>query len=54
VSVLTGPSLLKRPCGPTADGRVIGARLPDGVCALATVREVELSNGAIACLGAIG
>ncbi|MEL7158101.1 MAG: J domain-containing protein [Actinomycetota bacterium] len=53
VSVLTGPSLLERPCGPTADGRVIGARLPDGVCPAGTVREVELSNGAIACLGPV-
>jgi hypothetical protein len=52
VSVLSGPSLLERPCGPGADGRIIGARLPDGVCPPATVREVVLSNGAIACLGA--
>lgn len=54
VSVLTGPSLLARPCDPTADGRVIGARLPDGVCPLGTIREVELTNGAIACLAAVG
>ena len=53
VTVLTGPSLLKRPCDPTADGQVIGARLPDGECPIATVREVELSNGAIVCLGAV-
>lgn len=53
VSVLTGPSLLERPCDVSADGRVIGARLPDGVCPVGTVREVELSNGAIACLGPI-
>ena len=54
VSVLTGPALLERPCGPTADGRVIGARLPDGECPVGTVNEVELSNGAIACLAAVG
>ncbi len=54
VSVLGGPSLLERPCGPTADGRVIGARLPDGVCPLGTIREVVLANGAIACLAAVG
>lgn len=53
VSVLTGPALLARPCDATADGRVIGARLPDGVCPLGTIREVELTNGAIACLAAI-
>jgi phosphatidylserine decarboxylase len=34
-----------------ADGKVIGARLPDGVCPIGTIREVELTNGAIACLG---
>ena len=50
VSVLTGPSLIARPCDATAEGRVIGARLPDGVCPVGTTREVELSNGAIACL----
>lgn len=53
VSVLTGPSLLARPCDATADGRVIGARLDDGLCPLGTVREVTLSNGAIACLAAV-
>ncbi len=51
VSVLTGPALLERPCDAIADGKVIGARLPDGVCPVGTVREVELANGAIACLG---
>ncbi|MEM7338561.1 MAG: DnaJ domain-containing protein [Actinomycetota bacterium] len=51
VSVLTGPSLLERPCGQGADGMVIGARLADGVCPIGTIREVFLTNGAIACLG---
>lgn len=53
VSVIGGPSLLARPCDANADGRVIGARETDGVCPLGTLREVELSNGAIACLGAV-
>lgn len=53
VSVIGGPSLLARPCDANADGLVIGAREPDGVCPLGTVRDVELSNGAIACLAAI-
>lgn len=51
VSVLTGPSLLKRPCGQGADGMVIGARLAEGECPIGTIREVFLTNGAIACLG---
>lgn len=54
VRVLTGPSLLEQPCGPTADGRVIGARMPDGFCVAGTIREVVLANGAIACLGSAG
>jgi hypothetical protein len=53
VSVIGGPSLLARPCDTNADGRVIGARQPDGACPLGTIREVELTNGAIACLGAV-
>ena len=53
VSVIGGPSLLGRPCDANADGVVIGARQPDGNCPLGTVREVELTNGAIACLGAV-
>lgn len=53
VSVIGGPSLLARPCDANADGVVIGARLPDGVCPATTIREVELTNGAIACLGRI-
>ncbi|MFV0260272.1 MAG: J domain-containing protein [Acidimicrobiales bacterium] len=51
VSVLSGPSLIERPCGPGADGRVIGAHLPGGVCPTGTTREVELSNETVACLG---
>lgn len=54
VVVTSGPALLEVPCTATADGRVIGARLPDGVCPLGTVRDVELSNGSIACLGSPG
>ena len=54
VSVIGGPSLLARPCDANADGRVIGARQPDGDCPLGTNREVELTNGAIACLGLVG
>lgn len=55
VRVLTGPSLLAQPCGPQADGRVIGARLdlPSSACPLGTVREVALSNGVVACLAAV-
>ncbi|MDH3684202.1 MAG: J domain-containing protein [Acidimicrobiia bacterium] len=53
VSVIGGPSLLARPCDANADGLMIGAREPDGVCPLGTVRDVELANGAIACLAAI-
>lgn len=51
VSVLSGPALIERPCGPGADGRVVGAHLPGGTCPLGTVREVELSNETVACLG---
>lgn len=50
VVVITGPALLEVPCTATADGRVIGARLPDGFCPPGTDRDVELSNGAIVCL----
>ena len=53
VTVLTGPALLSRPCDGGADGQVIGARLEDGECPVATIREVVLANGAIACLGAV-
>ncbi|MEM9564836.1 MAG: J domain-containing protein [Actinomycetota bacterium] len=54
VVVTSGPALLEVPCTATADGRVIGARLPDGVCPLGTVRDVELSNGSIVCLANAG
>ncbi len=53
VDVIGGPSLLEVPCTATADGRVIGAHLGDGSCPLGTIRELELSNGVRACLGAI-
>lgn len=53
VSVLQGPALLARPCDAGADGRVIGARQADGVCPIGTTREVELTNGAIACLASL-
>ncbi len=54
VVVTSGPALLEVPCTATADGRVIGARLPDGVCPLGTLRDVELSNGSIVCLASPG
>ncbi|MEM7272019.1 MAG: J domain-containing protein [Actinomycetota bacterium] len=54
VVVTSGPALIEVPCTQTADGRVFGARLPDGVCPLGTDREVELSNGAIVCLDNVG
>lgn len=54
VVVTSGPALLEVPCTSTADGRVIGARLADGVCPLGTDRDVELSNGSIVCLDAVG
>jgi hypothetical protein len=56
VSVLTGPSLLARPCDPSADGRVIGAResnVEGSTCPLGTTREVTLSNGVVACLAPV-
>ena len=56
VRVLTGPSLLAQPCGPQADGRVIGARLdlPSATCPPGTIREVALSNRVVACLAPVG
>ncbi len=53
VVVISGPALLEVPCTATADGRVFGARLPDGVCPLGTDREVTLSNGSIVCLDSV-
>lgn len=52
VVVSSGPALIEVPCSGTAE-RVIGARLPDGVCPLGTDRDVELSNGSIVCLDAL-
>ena len=54
VSILTGPALQPRPCDSSADYQVVGARLPDGECVLGTVVDLELLNGAIVCLGAVG
>lgn len=54
VVVTSGPALLEVPCGSSSAERVIGARLPDGVCPLGTVRDVELSNGSIVCLASSG
>ncbi len=54
VVVTSGPALLEVPCTANADGRVFGARLPDGVCPLGTDREVTLSNGSIVCLDTPG
>ena len=53
VRIATGPSLVAVPCdgGSLYDGRVIGARLEDGLCPTGTVREVPLSVDKIACLG---
>lgn len=51
VSVISGPALLEVPCSSNAE-RVIGARLPDGVCPFGTDRDVQLSNGSIVCLDA--
>ena len=54
VSVMGGGSLIERPCDATAHGRVIGARMPDGVCPVGTVKEASLSNGLVVCLGLVG
>lgn len=53
VRIATGPSLVAVPCdgGSLYDGRVIGARLEDGICPTGTVREVPLTVNKIACLG---
>jgi hypothetical protein len=51
VVVTSGPALLEVPCTASAEWRVVGARLPDGVCPLGTVQDIELSNGSIVCLG---
>ena len=53
VSITSGPALLEVPCTAAASGRVIGARLPDGVCPFGTAQEIELSNGSIACLASV-
>lgn len=53
VSVISGPALLEVPCSANSV-RVIGARLADGSCPLGTDRDVQLTNGAIVCLDAMG
>ncbi len=51
VRVIEGPSLLEVPCENVNDGRVIGARFPDGTCpAPLTTREISLSADTIVCL----
>lgn len=52
VRIIEGPTLLEVPCDRINDGRVIGARLPDGVCPVLTRREVSLDADTIVCLGA--
>lgn len=51
VRIIEGPTLLEVPCDRINDGRVIGARLPDGVCPALTQREVSLDAETIVCLG---
>ncbi len=53
VDVISGPALLEVPCTATADGKVIGAHLGDGVCPTATRTEIELTNGVFVCLAAV-
>jgi hypothetical protein len=51
VRLLEGPSLVEVPCDRVNDGRVIGARFPDGTCpAPLTTREISLSADTIVCL----
>ncbi len=51
VRLMQGPSLLEVPCDRINDGRVIGARFPDGTCpAPLTTAEISLSEDLIVCL----
>lgn len=54
VRIIGGPALLQIPCTGVYDGRVIGAYEEGGTCPdpTVTIREIELSNGITACLGA--
>ncbi len=51
VLVMSEGQLLPVPCDGLSDGRVIGAREPEGSCPAGTFREALLSNGLVACLG---
>lgn len=51
VRIIQGPTLLEVPCDRINDGRVIGARLPEGSCPALTVREISLDADTIVCLG---
>jgi len=53
VSLLAGGSLLERPCGPGAIGKVIGPRPNGESCPITTAREVLLSTGVVVCLGPV-
>ena len=50
VRLMQGGSLTEVPCDRVNDGRVIGARFPDGVCPAFTNREISLSNDRVVCL----
>lgn len=51
VRQMSDGSLQERSCDDLNDGRVIGAREPEGSCPALTVRELLLPNGLVACLG---
>ncbi len=50
VRVIQGPTLLEVPCDGINDGRVIGARFPDGFCPAQTRVERALDEEVIVCL----
>lgn len=51
VRLMQGPSLIEVPCDRINDGRVIGARFPDGTCpAPLTTDEIRLDADTIVCL----
>gem|GEM_PF-4939590 len=53
VDILSGPALLKVPCGVNADGVIVGAHLGSDLtdCSEETVQPIALTNGSTACLG---
>ena len=52
IDVSSGPSLIKRPCSATADGRIVGSRrLESGECPPETIEQVVMPNRIVACLG---